>query len=88
MRIAFNPAGFNELLTSAGAETLVDGHAQRMAAAANAVPSTTEPAATEPYYEVVEASDGKRARRRIRTTGPRASKHEAKTQALLRSLGA
>lgn len=86
MRIKWNEAGFRELLTSAGANALVEEHADRMAASANAVASTTEPAATEPYYEVEDGSDGKRARRRVRTTSARAAKHEAKTQALQKSL--
>jgi len=81
-----NTAGFNELRTSAGAKALVREHAEKVAAAANAIPSTTTPAATEPYYEVVESGDAKRARDRIKTTGPRASRHEAKTKALLRGL--
>lgn len=86
VRIKFNEAGFRELLTSAGAGALLDEHAEPMAAKANAIASTTEPAATEPYYEVEDGSDGKRARRRVRTTGERAAKHEAKTQALHKAL--
>jgi hypothetical protein len=86
VRIKFNSKGFNELLTSAGAHALLNPHADEMAVKANAVPSTTQPAATEPYYEVQDGSDEKRARYRVRTTGDRAEKHEAKTQALQKSL--
>lgn len=87
MRIKFNDAGFNELLTSAAANALLDEHAESMAERANAVPSTTDPAHTEPYYEIQDGSDGKRARRRIYADGGRAMAHEAKTQALQRALG-
>ncbi|MGB3480853.1 MAG: hypothetical protein WBB07_01385 [Mycobacterium sp.] len=86
MRIEFNAAGFRELLTSAGAQSLVDKHADALAGRANAVPSTTSPAATEPCYEVEDGSDGDRARRRVKTTGTRAARHEAKTQALQRNI--
>lgn len=86
VRIKFNSSGFNELLTSAGSKALVKEHADEMAIKANAVPSTTQPAAAEPYYEVQDGSDGKRARYRVRTTGDRAARHEAKTQALQKSL--
>lgn len=86
VRIKFNEAGFRELLTSAGAQALVDEHAQRMASGANAVPSTTQPAHQGPYYEVENGSDGDRARRRVVTTDARAAAHEVKTHALLRQL--
>ena len=81
-----NVAGFNELRTRAATDALVRNEAEKVAASANAIPSTTTPAATEPYYEVVESGDEKRARYRVKTTGLRSSKHEAKTNALLRSL--
>lgn len=87
VRIKFNNAGFQELLTSAGANALVQEHAEQIAAKANSVPSTTAPAVTQPYYEIEDGSDGKRARRRVRTTGERAARHEAKTQALQKALG-
>lgn len=87
MRIEFNDAGFAELLTSAAVEALVEEQAQKLCAAANRVPSTTSPPASEPYYEVQDASDGQRARRRVRATSQRAVRHDTKTQALLRSLG-
>lgn len=86
MRIEFNAAGFRELLTSAAAEQLLRSHAERIAATANAVPSTTEPAAIEDYYEIEDGSDNNRARLRIRAASRRAVRHEAKTQALLRVL--
>lgn len=86
MKIEFNQAGFDELATSSEIDGLIKGLADGMAASANSVPSTTTPAATEPYYEVQEAGDEHRARYRVRTTGNRASKHEAKTQALQRNI--
>lgn len=86
MRISFNSKGFDELLTSAGAHALVTSHADDMAGRANAVPSTTAPAATEPYYEIEDGSDAHRARVRIVTASPRAAAHEAKTHALQRNL--
>ncbi len=85
-RLQFHDAGFRELRTSSAANSIVKGLAEEMAERANAVPSTTEPAATEPYYEVQEASDEERARYRVRTTGARAAKHDAKTQALNKAL--
>jgi hypothetical protein len=87
MKITFNDAGFNELLTGAYAQGLLDEHTVPMAERANAVPSTTEPAHDKPYYEIDDTSDGKRARRRIYAAGARASAHEAKTNALQRALG-
>jgi len=87
VRITFNDNGFRELLTSAATTAMLKGHADRVCRAANAVPSTTVPAATEPYYEVQEASDSDRARFRVRAAGRRAVRHEAKTQALLKGLG-
>ncbi len=85
-RLEFHDAGFDELRTSAAAKELLKDAAEQMAARANAVPSTTQPAASEPYYDVEDGSDGKRARYRIRTTSARAAKHEAKTQALHKAL--
>lgn len=84
--IDFHDEGFRELLTSAGAEGLVSVHAHRIAAGANATPSTTNPPHGRPYYTVEEASDGDRARRRVVSDGARAAAHEAKTHALLRQL--
>jgi hypothetical protein len=86
MKIRFNNKGFDALRTSAGAQALVREHADKLAVAANAVPSTTTPAATAPYYEAHEAGDEHRARYRVATTGIRASRHEMKTHALLRGL--
>ena len=86
MRIKFNKAAFAELRTSAMANDLVDEQADATSGRANAIPSTTVPAATEDYYEVEDGSDAKRARRRVRTANPRAIRHEAKTQALLKGL--
>jgi len=81
-----NVAGFNELRTRPATDAWTREEAEKYAATANAIPSTTSPAATEPYYEVVEAGIETRARYRVKTTGPRASRHEAKTDALLRGL--
>ena len=81
-----NDAGFDALRTSAAAQALVRAEAEKLEAAANAIPSTTSPAATEPYYETQEAGDANRARYRVKTTGIRAVRHEAKTDALLRGL--
>lgn len=86
MKFRRNEAGFDALRTSAGANALVRAAAERVEAAANAIPSTTTPAATEPYYEAYDASDENRARYRVATTSIRASRHEAKTDALLRGL--
>lgn len=87
MRITFNDAGFDELLTSAGAIALVKKPAEEMASRANADPSTTKPAHDEPYYQIEDGSDGHRARFRVYAAGARASQHEAKTNALQRALG-
>ena len=84
--VDFNDAAFRELLTSPGVTAMLSGHAERIAERANAVPSTTEPAATEPYYAVRDRSDGDRARFQVQTDGFRAMNHEAKTEALLRAL--
>lgn len=86
MQIKFNSSGFQELLTSAAANALLDEHAEQIAERANEVPSTTSPEATEPYYKVYEAGDSKRARRRIVTVGRRAIQHEAITNALQQSI--
>lgn len=88
MRIKFkrNVAGFNELRTRPATDARVKSEAEKVAASANAIPSTTSPAATEPYYEVVDSGSEIRARYRVKTTGARASKHEAKTKALLRGM--
>lgn len=86
IRFRINEAGFDALRTSAAADALVREKAEKVAAAANAIPSTTSPAATEPYYEVEEAGDNRRSRYRVRTTGLRSSRHEAKTQALQKGL--
>lgn len=88
MKIKFtaNDAGFAALRTSPGADALVKSHAVAIESAANAIPSTTEPAATEPYYESHEAGDEHRARYRVATTSIRASRHEFITNALQRGL--
>lgn len=90
MTIRFKPnyPGFNALRTSAAADSLVKAKAESIESAANAIPSTTSPAATEPYYEAKEAADAKRARYRVVTANVRAQRHEVKTQALLRGLSA
>ena len=79
--IKFNPAAFEAILTSSTVKAKVKGLAEEMADAANAVPPTTSPAPNEPYYEVQDGTTD-RARYRVRTTGRRAVRHEAKTQAL------
>jgi hypothetical protein len=84
-RIVFHEAGFQELLTSAATKALVEKHAEDIAERANSVASTTDPAATEPYYEVQDGTTD-RARFRVRTASRRAARHEAKTQALQKSL--
>lgn len=88
-RITFHSAGFRALLTSGSTKSLVEGHANRVAASANAVASTTDPAATDPYYEVEDASTD-RARFRVATAQgeqlKRNVRHEARTQALQKSL--
>lgn len=86
MAFTFTPnyAGFAELRTSGFAQAELKKHADRIEAAANAIPSTTSPAATEPYYQSHEAGDDQRARYRIATTSIRSSRHEAKTHALQR----
>ena len=86
MKFRRNDAGFDQLRTSPAAQALIKAEADNLEAAANAIPSTTSPAATEPYYETYEAGDESRARYRVVTTGPRAARHEAKTDALLRGL--
>ena len=86
MKFVANDAGFAALRTSAGAKSLAKSHADKIEAAANAIPSTTEPVATEPYYETHDASDGDRARYRVATTSIRASRHEVKTFALNRAM--
>ena len=86
MKFAFNQAGLNALRTTSQMQTKVRAGAERVEASANAIPSTTSPAATEPYYEAYEAGDEKRARQRVVTTGIRAARHEVKTQALLRAV--
>jgi hypothetical protein len=88
MKIKFkrNDAGFNELRTRPATDARVKSEAENLATAANAIPSTTSPAATEPYYEVVDAGSEKRARYRVKTTSVRARLHDTKTQALLRGL--
>lgn len=87
MRIQFNESAFDDLLTGSYANSVLDEHAEPMLDRANDVSSTTDPAATEPYYEMEDGSDGKRARRRIRAAGARAMRHEAKTNALQKALG-
>lgn len=89
MRIQFREAGFRELLTSASTKALVEEKAEEIAQRANAVPSTTSPAATEPYYEVEDATTDQAEYRIITAAGKqsiRNVRHEAKTQALQRGL--
>lgn len=85
-RLQFHKDGFRELRTSPQAKALLEREAEQIAARANASPSTTSPAATEPYYELQDATDNDRARYRIKTTGPRAARHEAKTQTLQKAI--
>jgi hypothetical protein len=86
VRVEFHSRGFQQLLTSPETNAVVRGHADDMAERANAVPSTTQPATSEPYYEVQDGTDEKRARYRVRTASERAAKHEARTQALQRNI--
>ena len=83
MRFVANYAGFAALRQSYKSE--IKSHADRMEAAANAIPSTTDPAATEPYYKTYDASDGDRPRFRVVTANIRAQRHEARTFALHRA---
>lgn len=84
VKLKFNYAGFDALRLSA--KPLVDEAAEKILAAANSSPSTTDPAVTYPYYQLHDASDEHRARARVATTTDRARKHEAKTQALQKAL--
>lgn len=91
IRIQFNTAGFRALRTSAAVDALLNEKADAVADGANAVASTTDPAATEPYYEVQDGSDAERARYRV-VPAPgeqlaRNIRHEARTQALEKGLG-
>lgn len=79
-RIVMNEAVL-ESLAAAAVEKAADGVAER----ANAVPSTTSPAATEPYYEAHEDNQHE-GQFVVWTANPRAMRHEAKTDALLRAL--
>ena len=85
IKLVMNDAAFDEIRTSPGAKALLKGHADDIEQAANAIASTTEPAAVEPYYETYDASDKHRARYRVATTNIRAARHEAKTFALERA---
>ncbi|SKV67701.1 Uncharacterised protein [Mycobacteroides abscessus subsp. massiliense] len=85
VKFSVSSATIRKLMTSSGVKAEVHERALRLAAKANEVPSTTTPEFDGLYYEAVEASDEKRARSRVKTTGPRAVNHEAKTQALLRA---
>jgi len=81
-----NDAGFNAIRKQAQFANMAKSKAEAIAAAANAIPSTTDPATEEPYYEVFEAGDGARARYRVATASLRAQRHEMRTQALQRAL--
>lgn len=89
-RIEFHAAGFRALLTDASTKALVKSEAEKIAEKANAVASTTDPAAEDPYYEVEDGSDGERARFRVATAQgeqlKRNARHEAKTNALQKSI--
>ncbi|SKF90819.1 hypothetical protein [Mycobacteroides abscessus] len=80
-----SPATIRKIMTAPSTKAEVHERGLRLAAKANETPSTTAPAHEGLYYEAVEASDAKRARTRVQTTGPRAVNHEAITQALLRA---
>lgn len=86
IRTEINEAGFRELRTSAGVHRILEEQADPMASRANAVPSSSGREPDKPYYKVSDASDADRARKRVHTTGARAARHEAKTQALQRSI--
>lgn len=89
MRIEFKEAGFKELLTSSATKNLVKRHADDRAERANDSASTTDPEATDPYYEVKDGTTD-RARYYVQCAGgeqlTRNIRHEAKTQALQKSL--
>lgn len=80
-----SPATIRKIMTAPSTKAEVHERGLRLAATANETPSTTTPEFDGLYYEAVEASDAKRARTRVQTTGPRAVNHEARTQALLRA---
>lgn len=88
-RIVHHKAGFEALLTSDFAKSKLKHHAERIEDGANAVASTTDPAATEPYYETVDATTD-RARYRVQTALgeqlARNIRHEARTQALQKNI--
>ncbi|MDO3237454.1 hypothetical protein [Mycobacteroides abscessus] len=86
VKYTVSSATIRKMMTSAGVKAEVHERGLRLAAKANEVPSTTSPEHDGLYYEAVEASDAKRARTRVQTTGPRAVNHEAITQALLRAV--
>lgn len=86
VKYTVSSATIRKMMTSAGVKAEVHERGLRLAAKANEVHSTTSPAHDGLYYEAVEASDDKRARTRVQTTGPRAVNHEAITQALLRAV--
>lgn len=86
VRMEINKAGFRELRTSAGVHRILEGEADPIAGRANGVPSSTNPASDDPYYVVRDGSDEERARKRVVTANPRAMRHEARTQALQRSV--
>ena len=81
-QIKINQAALRKL-----AKKAMEKEAKKVAKRANAIASTTDPAATEPYYEI----DDKGREVRVQTTSSpgmnrRAAWHEATTQALQRSL--
>lgn len=89
MRITFNKSGFEDLLTSGPVKAMVEREAEALAARANAIASTTDPEATDPYYEVQDGTTN-RARFRVKTASGeqfvRNVRHEARTQALQKGL--
>lgn len=84
-KFKFNYPAFVELRTSSGARELVEREANRIAGDANAIASTTDPAATDPYYEIQDGSTD-RARLRVRAASRRAVRHESTTNALQKSM--
>lgn len=73
-RIEWSPTAIGELLTSSAAQSLIRGHAERIAAAAGA------------GFEVESPTPYKRARAQVYTATYEAKLASAKTNALVRAL--
>jgi len=86
VRFKVNDKAFAELRTSETAKELVSKLADEIEDRANAIASTTDPEADQPYYKTWDATDEERARYRVATTGLRSARHEAITNALQKSI--